>query len=228
MSEGMPLHEVDRRVRQLNNRLLATPDGWREYFNSKYGAARARARLNQAVGFEPHPNALLQSVVRNLKPGKALDVAMGQGRNAIYLARQGWDVSGFDVSDVGLMIANSNARRAGVALRTSLASYSSYGYGAEQWDLIVMAYPFTPVSERFARMIVKSLRPGGVLVYEHLMATSDDSGLAAMGAVGMTHPDRLAELYSDLKIEQDEIVRKVPDWGPMEKVPVVRLVARKP
>ena len=44
----------------------------------------------------------------------------------------------------------------------------------------------------------------------------------------MTHPDRLAELYSDLKIEQDEIVRKVPDWGPMEEVPVVRLVARKP
>jgi 2-polyprenyl-3-methyl-5-hydroxy-6-metoxy-1,4-benzoquinol methylase len=228
MSEGVSIYEVDRRMQELNNRLLATPDGWQQYFNSKYGTARARARLQQATGFEVESNTLIRSVAQNLKPGKALDVAMGQGRNAIYLARQGWDVSGFDVSDVGLALAHSNARRAGVTLKTAQASYSNYGYGTAQWDLIVMAYPFTPLTERFARKIVKSLRPGGVLVYEHLLATGYNSPLTTLGAVGMPYPGRLAELYSDLEIEQDEIVRKVPDWGPLEEVPVVRLVARKP
>jgi len=49
--------------------------------------------------FSRKPNAFLVEVTRIRKPGKALDVGMGQGRNSIYLARRGWDVTGFDASD---------------------------------------------------------------------------------------------------------------------------------
>jgi 2-polyprenyl-3-methyl-5-hydroxy-6-metoxy-1,4-benzoquinol methylase len=228
LSEGVPITEVDQRVHELNNRLLSTPKGWQHYFNKTYG--RSASDLKRAIGiaFDPGPNALLREVAAELTPGTALDVAMGQGRNAVYLAQQGWDVSGFDVSDVGLLVAKSNARRAGVTLKTALASHGSYGYGTEQWDLIVMAYPFTPLNERFAARIVKSLRPGGVLVYEHLLATGDTAHLVTLGAVGMPRPDSLPKLYSGLDIERHEIIEKVPDWGPLEPTPVVRMVARKP
>src|SRR5215831_21041860 len=51
--------------------------------------------------FNHHPNAFLVECVRNRKSGKALDVGMGSGRNALYLASHGWDVTGFDIANVG-------------------------------------------------------------------------------------------------------------------------------
>ncbi len=228
LSEGVPYHEVDRRVHQLNNRLLASPDGWRDYFNSAYGRARANLLHSMGISFDPAPNSLLRDVVEDLEPGAALDIAMGQGRNAVFLAQLGWDVSGFDVSDVGLYVAQANARRAGVELDTALASHSSYAYGENRWDLIVMTYPFTPLSESFAGRIVKALKPGGVLIYEHLLQTRETAHLVTLGALGMPPPGRLAELYGSLKIERHEVIEKTPDWGPAGRTPVVRFVARKP
>ena len=51
--------------------------------------------------FNPAPNKFLVEMVKGRKPGLALDVAMGQGRNALYLASQGWRVTGIDISDEG-------------------------------------------------------------------------------------------------------------------------------
>jgi SAM-dependent methyltransferase len=53
-------------------------------------------------GFATQPNALLVSNAEGHKPGRALDVGMGQGRNSIFLALKGWDVTGFDMSDEGI------------------------------------------------------------------------------------------------------------------------------
>src|SRR5712664_3614565 len=47
--------------------------------------------------FNLKPNALLVNTAKNLKPGKALDLGMGQGRNSIFLAKEGWDVTGVDI-----------------------------------------------------------------------------------------------------------------------------------
>ena len=60
--------------------------------------------------FKTEPNRLLMETVDGRKPGRALDVGMGQGRNALALARLGWDVTGFDVSAVGLAEASAAAR----------------------------------------------------------------------------------------------------------------------
>ena len=49
--------------------------------------------------FTREPNALLVEAVRNRKPGRALDVGMGQGRNALFLSRNGWEVTGIDSAD---------------------------------------------------------------------------------------------------------------------------------
>jgi SAM-dependent methyltransferase len=57
----------------------------------------------------PNNPTLVVSAIDGRKPGKALDFGMGQGRNAVFLALQGWDVTGFDLADEAVRIANGNA-----------------------------------------------------------------------------------------------------------------------
>src|SRR4051794_11390976 len=66
--------------------------------------------------FSAKPNAFLARMITGLKPGRALDIAMGQGRNSIFLATQGWDVTGYDVADTGLEAARSGAEKARVRI----------------------------------------------------------------------------------------------------------------
>lgn len=69
--------------------------------------------------FNKEPNALLVETASKQKPGKALDIAMGEGRNAVWLASNKWEVTGFDVSDEGLAQANNRAQKAGVKTLTA-------------------------------------------------------------------------------------------------------------
>jgi 2-polyprenyl-3-methyl-5-hydroxy-6-metoxy-1,4-benzoquinol methylase len=118
--------------------------------------------------FNTKPNAFLVGVTSDLKPGTALDVAMGQGRNALYLARQGWKVTGFDISAQGLELARAAAAKAGVALTTVLSSYEQFDFGREQWDLIVFSYAWVPLSDpALIARVRAALRPGGLVVIEH-------------------------------------------------------------
>ena len=61
--------------------------------------------------FNNSPNALLVDAVRGRRPGTALDLGMGQGRNALFLAQQGWTVTGVDISDVALSQARLQAEK---------------------------------------------------------------------------------------------------------------------
>src|SRR5262252_6980031 len=104
-------------------------DGWRIMFNNIYSSS--------TPGFVTQPNALLISTVEGRKPGRALDIGMGQGRNSVFLALKGWDVTGFDISDEGLAVAHKNAERAGVKLNAIRETDEAFDYGSDQWDMIV-------------------------------------------------------------------------------------------
>ena len=62
-----------------------------------------------ATRFNRQPSALLVDAIRNRQPGAAIDLGMGQGRNAIYRAQQGWQVTGVDLSDVAVAQAKKRA-----------------------------------------------------------------------------------------------------------------------
>jgi SAM-dependent methyltransferase len=118
--------------------------------------------------FNTQPNAFLVSVTADLKPGKALDVAMGQGRNAVFLAGKGWQVTGFDISGQGLEVAQEAAARAGVTITTVQSSYEKFDFGKDQWDLIVFSYAWVPLSDpALLERIHAALKPGGLVVIEH-------------------------------------------------------------
>src|SRR5579872_3250865 len=113
--------------------------------------------------FPRKPNGFLVDVTRTRKPGKALDVGMGQGRNSIYLARRGWDVTGFDASDEGVRMARAEAARLRVKLSAGVATFDQFDFGENAWDLIVLMY--VPARE-IAPKIVRALKPGGAVVIE--------------------------------------------------------------
>ena len=82
------------------------PDAYRAMFNNIY-------RTDNPV-FSTQPNALLVATIEQRKPGRALDIGIGQGRNSVFLALKGLDVTGFDASDEGIATAQRNATPAGV------------------------------------------------------------------------------------------------------------------
>ncbi|HEY2732680.1 MAG TPA: DUF4440 domain-containing protein, partial [Polyangiales bacterium] len=71
-------------------------------------------QFRTGAGFNHKPNQLLVDAVKGRTPGRALDLASGQGRNALYLATQGWTVTAVDISDVGLKITGDSAAAANV------------------------------------------------------------------------------------------------------------------
>ena len=111
------------------------PDAYRAMFNNIY-------RTDNPV-FSTQPNALLVATIEQRKPGRALDIGIGQGRNSVFLALKGWHVTGFDASDEGIATAQRNATRAGVKINAVRETEAAFDYGAGQWDLIVFTYePF--------------------------------------------------------------------------------------
>jgi ubiquinone/menaquinone biosynthesis C-methylase UbiE len=120
--------------------------------------------------FGTEPNAFLASQQPRLAPGmRALSVADGEGRNSVWLARQGLEVTAFDFSPVGLAKAKALARKAGVRVDYRLSDVNDWDWDAARYDVVAAIFvQFTPPPERsrmFAGM-VRALAPGGLLILE--------------------------------------------------------------
>jgi protein-L-isoaspartate O-methyltransferase len=182
-------------------------DRWNRFFS------------NPPTTFNSQPNAFMVEMVKNRQPGRALEIGMGQGRNSVYLAKQGWSVTGFDISDVGMKIAREAAAQAGVEIATVNAAMEDFDYGTNQWDLIVATYEGAGWRER----AVRALKPGGIVIVEGFLRTSGTPPGASFG------PNELLKFFMDLnlRILHYEDADGKPDFG-MEPGRVVRLCAQKP
>ena len=112
---------------QVDAQLLAL---WKSMVHCPEGSALGFDRVYrwEKLPLTTEPNAFLVEMVRDLKPGRVLDVAMGQGRNPICLAKIGWDVTGFDASSEGLAIAQKGAGQAGVELTMANQGWADFGF----------------------------------------------------------------------------------------------------
>jgi SAM-dependent methyltransferase len=112
------------------------------------------------------PNRWLEQEVAGLRPGTALDVACGEGRNAIWLAEQGWRVIAVDFSAVGVAKGRALAEQRGTpAIAWVVADATTYS-AAEPVDLAVLCYLQLPAGERRAavRRAADALAPAGTLL----------------------------------------------------------------
>ena len=99
--------------------------------------------------------------------GRVLCLAEGQGRNAVFLARQGYAVTAVDQSPVGLEKARQLAHDHGVEIETQAADLATFDLGTG-WDGIVCIFGHTPppIRQRVHRAVVDALAPGGVYLLE--------------------------------------------------------------
>lgn len=114
------------------------------------------------------PNDFLRAAVANVPRGRALCLAEGEGRNAVFLAQQGFDVLAVDRSAVGLQKAQRLAEDRGVQIETLVADLADYAIEPDSWDLIVSIFCHLPadVRRRLHAEVVAGLRPGGVFILE--------------------------------------------------------------
>lgn len=116
------------------------------------------------------PNAFLAAQIERLKPGmRALAVADGEGRNGVWLARQGLDVLSTDFSPVALQKAVKLAAEAGVPLKTECVDIAAWDWGQPRFDVVVGIFIQFMAPELRARIFAKMqhvLVPGGLLLLE--------------------------------------------------------------
>lgn len=200
-AEGVAAGEIERRltlIRTERERLEA--DFWNRFFTTEKGV------------FNAAPNEFLVSIVQNRKPGRALDVGMGEGRNALYLAKLGWDVTGFDPADKAVALAQERARKLGLKITTQTVPDSAFDFGTEQWDLILYSWTRPSTPDAAARAIA-GLKPGGIIVFE--------------GGRGFFPPNGALDMFNSLRILRYEDVPTVSDYFNREQMNVLRLVAVK-
>jgi len=116
------------------------------------------------------PNTWVEQLTQDLPPGKALDIAAGEGRNALWLAARGWQVTAVDFSTVALQRAATLAkerlgRNAG-ALVTLEADVEAWVPPARSFDLVLVVYLHLPRQQRSAIMgaAAEAVTPGGTLL----------------------------------------------------------------
>jgi 2-polyprenyl-3-methyl-5-hydroxy-6-metoxy-1,4-benzoquinol methylase len=184
-------------------------------------------RWDQVYAREEHlftklPNAFLMEVAGPLAPGRALDIGMGQGRNAIWLAGRGWDVTGLDISEEGVRQASA----APSPVRVVHESAEDFAIGEGQWDLVVGMYVHGVMLRESARVIA-GLRRGGRVVVEGFHRDVMKMGIEGMtgGLLGYK-TNALLRAYLGLRIERYEERVAMADWRRIE-APIVRMVGRK-
>jgi 2-polyprenyl-3-methyl-5-hydroxy-6-metoxy-1,4-benzoquinol methylase len=114
-----------------------------------------------ALGKEPNP--FLRRHIHLLPKGKALDIAAGEGRNAVYLAEKGFEVDAVDISERGLKKAQKLASGKGVHIKTFIVDLDQYEIEKEQYDLITNFYF---LKRRLIPRIKKGIKKGGRVIFE--------------------------------------------------------------
>jgi len=132
------------------------------------------------------PDRAVVELTAAVTPGTALDLGAGPGRNAIWLAARGWQVTAVDASAVGLAQARRRAAAAGVALELVVADLFDYRPPAGHFDLVVVANLHVGAAERprLFELASMAVAPGG-----HLLVVGHH--LDSLGRAGPPDPDRL-------------------------------------
>ena len=149
-----------------------------------------------ALGKKPNP--FLRKHIRLLPKGKALDIAAGEGRNAVFLAQNGFEVDAVDISEKGLMKAQKLAREKGVKINTSLIDLDQYPIGEEQYDLIANFYF---LKRRLIPRIKRGLKKGGKVIFETYLLEHRTLGTGGpKQAKYFLKPNELLRLFKDFRI----------------------------
>jgi SAM-dependent methyltransferase len=173
-------------------------------------------------------NRFLVAEVAALSPGRALDLACGEGRNAVWLAEQGWEVTGVDFSDAGLAKAAALAAERRVEVEWVQADLLEYAPEPGAFALVAVLYLHVVAAKRrkILARAAGAVAPGGVL-----LVVGHDSSNLEQGRGGPQDPailftaEEVAAELPDLTIERAETVRR-PVGPPDEEAYAIDALVR--
>ncbi len=196
-----------------------------EFWDKRY------ASEEYVYGIEP--NHFLKESLDALEPGDILFPAEGEGRNAVYAAIQGWNVSAFDISSEGKEKAVKLASENTVSIDYKVAGFDEFNAEQESYDVIALIYAHVPASNREAyyQKCVGWLKPGGTLILEGF--SKKQIGLDSGGPKSLEMLFSLDELTTELKgltIEKGLETKITLSEGAHHQGEgeVVRIIATKP
>ena len=146
------------------------------------------------------PNQFVEAACRDLTPGRAIDLAAGEGRNAIWLAEQGWDATAVDFSDVAIDKAREIARRRGVDLTAEVADLDTYVPEPGGFDLVVVAYLHLPAErlDPMLRRAAAAVAPDGTfLLIGHDLSNLDGGHGGPQVPDVLTTPEQVLAALGD-------------------------------
>lgn len=131
-----------------------------EFWNERYAV--------EEYVYGTEPNQFFRKQLKKLQPGKILFPAEGEGRNAVYAATKGWQVTAFDASTEAGKKAERLAEQNGVSIDYQTADFENVSFPEESFDCIVLIYAHMPPSkrEKTHRKLITFLKPGGILILE--------------------------------------------------------------
>lgn len=169
--------------------------------------------------FGKEPAKFLADNVFRLPKGRALDIAMGEGRNAVFLAKKGFLVEGVDISRVGIRKAQALAAENGVKIETINADLNDYRIKPDSYSVIANFYYYQP--SLFPQMKA-GLVPGGVIIFEsYTVAQLKTKGKEKWPEKFLLKPGELKAAFADFEIVHYS-------EGMDGDNAVARLIARRP
>ncbi len=175
------------------------------------------------------PTAFLKQKMDGLKKGKALVLAMGEGRNAVYLAQNGFDVTGVDISEVAIEKCNELAKERNTTVNAVVVDLTDYDMGEEQFDLITKFYYYEP---SIFPQVIDALKPGGMFILEQFsidhLKYRETSRFGPSNPDYLVKPNELLEHFKSLRIlYYEDTVVELDEGMHKGTAAVIRLIAEK-
>ncbi|HLE86114.1 MAG TPA: class I SAM-dependent methyltransferase [Candidatus Brocadiaceae bacterium] len=152
----------------------------------------------EAYIFGKEPVGFLRDHIDLLPRGKALDIAMGEGRNAVFLAKNGFDVDGCDISEIAVKKALDLAKENNVKIHTFVADLETYKLPQNTYDVIACFYY---LQRDLVPQMKEALKPGGMIIYETYTIENRERGFEGpKNKDYLLKPNELLDLFKDFKI----------------------------
>ncbi|GIN72098.1 methyltransferase [Bacillus sp. J14TS2] len=178
------------------------------------------------------PNLFLVQATKQLPKGKILCIAEGEGRNSVFLASRGYDVTAWDFAQSGIEKTKRLAEDRGVIVNTEWHDLADVAWEEEEWDAIIHIFGHfpTPIFERTVEGIRKALKPGGYYVSELYTKEQIEYGTGGPKEIeNLCDPATLLSRFSDYFIQHFYIgeVERIEGQGHTGVAHVVQSIFRK-
>lgn len=160
-----------------------------DFWNDRFGT--------KEYAYGEAPNSFIKQELAKLKPGRILFPAEGEGRNAVYAATLGWDVTAFDPSLAGKKKAELLAAKHNTQIDYQILGYENVNFPVEHFDCIVLVFAHMPPAKRneYHKKLTSFLKPGGKLILEGFSKEQIKNNTGG--------PQNLAMLFSKQELQND-------------------------